>query len=161
MQHLLQILAGHPVVQVSHMDFCPIRERLWAALWTRATGGSQKRGGPAGHAGGCAPWFGQKKDRRRNFKTWGHYITSMSHSNEVQSERNETGLNPASYRDDQDGTGGLKLRLKFSLLKADGMLAWNSTELPSFCSKSDSATPWGLASSLLKEKMLIKRVLKM
>lgn len=61
MQHLLQILAGHPVVQVSHMDFCPIRERLWTTFRTWATGGSQKRGGPTGHAGGCAPLLGQKK----------------------------------------------------------------------------------------------------
>lgn len=52
-------------------------------------------------------------------------------------------LNPANYRDDQeprDGTGGLKLRLKFSLLKADGVLAWNSSELLSFCSTGDSVT---------------------
>lgn len=63
MKRLLQILAGHPVVQVSHMDFCPIREGLWTALRTRAAGGSQKRGGPAGHAGGRTSLFGQKKTK--------------------------------------------------------------------------------------------------
>lgn len=80
MQRLLQILAGHPVVQVSHMDFRPIRERLRTTFRTRATGGSQKRGRPAGHAGGHAPLFKQKKtDRRHNLKRYASKLTCVIH----------------------------------------------------------------------------------
>lgn len=64
------------------------------------------------------------------------------------------GLNPAGYLDDQEpreGMGGLKLRLKFNLLKADGMLVWKSPELLSFGSTGDSVARWGLESSLLHE----------
>lgn len=68
-QRLLQIRAGHPVVQVGHMDLRTVRERLWTAFRTRAAGGSQKRGGAAGHAGGCASWFWMTENRRRHLRT--------------------------------------------------------------------------------------------
>lgn len=68
MERLLQILTGHPVVQVSHVDFCPIRERLGTAFGTWATGGNQKWGGSAGHTGRCTPLFREAEKQFYNIR---------------------------------------------------------------------------------------------
>lgn len=68
----------------------------------------------------------------------------------------EYDLNPICHLDDQepwDRTRGLKLLCRFNLLKADGVLIWNSPELLSPCSTGDSFTLRGLEPSLLDGKM--------
>lgn len=50
-------------------------------------------------------------------------------------------------------TRGLKLLCRFNLLKAEGVLIWNSAELLSPCSTGDSVTRRGLEPSLLHGKM--------
>lgn len=46
-------------------------------------------------------------------------------------------------------TRGLKLLCRFSLLKAEGVLIWNSPELLSPCSTGETVTLRGLKPSLL------------
>lgn len=43
MQSLLQILAGHSVVQVGHLDLCALSERLKGTFRAGAPRGSQQR----------------------------------------------------------------------------------------------------------------------
>lgn len=64
------------------------------------------------------------------------------------------------YLDDHepwDRTRGLKLLCRFNLLKAEGVLIWNSPELLSLCSTGDSVTLRGLESSLLYDNMRINK----
>lgn len=57
MQVLLQVFAGHSVVQVGHLDLCAVREGLGRPVGTRTAGCCEERRRPAGHAGGCAPFI--------------------------------------------------------------------------------------------------------
>ena len=64
------------------------------------------------------------------------------------------------YLDDQepwDKTRGLKLLCRFNLLKAEGVLIWNSPEVLSPFSARDSVTLRGLEPSLLHKKRWVKK----
>lgn len=65
-------------------------------------------------------------------------------------------LNPICHLDDQepwDMTRGLKLLCRFNLLKAEGVLIWNSPEPLSPCSTGDSVPLRGLEPSRLHGKI--------
>lgn len=73
----------------------------------------------------------------------------------LQEEKNNYIRNTTGYLEDQepwDRTRGLKFRCRFRLLKAEGVLIWNSPELLSFDSVGDSVTLREFESSLLHNK---------
>lgn len=140
MQCLLQVFARHSVVQIGYLDFCSLRERLRRTFRARATRGSKQRRGAAGHARGCTPFDKEGKDSLKMPLTSGFAWNIMQMCMQHQ------------HLDDQEPwvmTSGLKLLCRFNLLKAEGVLIWNSADLRSPCSNGDSVALRGLEPSLL------------
>lgn len=60
-QNLLQLLPGHPVVHVGHLDVGAVGEGLGLGVGAGAAIGRRERGGAVGQAGGATPAAGGRE----------------------------------------------------------------------------------------------------